>query len=228
MPGFAIPIHIGFESDQPNAILFIRLIMIDFQIVFCLLIASFFCGAIPTGYLLVRVLKRQDIRSVGSGNIGSTNVGRAAGTAASLITQIVDILKGVIPVAVALIFSSRFDFGSAKMNVLAATALASIMGHDFSPFLKFRGGKGVNTTVGAFLLLAPIPVIIGIGVFYILRLTTSIVSIRSLALGFAIAIMTSVLRFPPAIILASWLAALLIVVKHVDNIQRLFRHNELQ
>lgn len=176
----------------------------------------------------MKAVKGQDVRNFGSGNIGSTNVRRAAGTAASLITQIVDILKGVIPVAVALIFSRHFDFGSAKMTILAATALASILGHDFSPFLRFRGGKGVNTTIGAFLLLAPIPVIVGIAVFYSLRFATSIVSIRSMALGFAIAVMTLMLKFPPAISFASWVAAILIVVRHVDNIQRLVRRNELQ
>jgi acyl phosphate:glycerol-3-phosphate acyltransferase len=108
-----------------------------------------------------------------------------------------------------------------------AIAIASIMGHDFSPFLKFRGGKGVNTTIGAFLLLAPIPVIVGIIIFYALRLTTSIGSIRSLVLGFAIAAMTLIMRFPLAISIASCVAAILIFIRHMDNIHRLVRHDEL-
>jgi acyl phosphate:glycerol-3-phosphate acyltransferase len=202
--------------------------MMNFPIVLCLLIFSFFCGAIPTGYLLVKFLKHQDIRTIGSGNIGSTNVGRAAGKGASLITQIIDIIKGVIPVAVTLILSRHFDFGAAKMAVIAAIALASILGHDFSPFLKFRGGKGVNTTIGAFLLLSPISVLAGIGIYYALRLITSIVSIRSLALGFAIAVMAWILRLPSAIIFAAWTAALLIVLRHADNIRRLRQNNELR
>jgi glycerol-3-phosphate acyltransferase PlsY len=208
--------------------MFLRLTMMNLAILLGLVVLSFFCGAIPTGYLVVRALKHQDIRNIGSGNIGSTNVRRVAGSRASLITQIVDVIKGVIPVAIGLIVGKGVDFGSAKITILAAIALASIFGHDFSPFLRFRGGKGVNTTVGAFLLLAPIPVIVGIGVFYLLRFITSIVSVRSLALGFVIAVMTGILRFSPAIILASWLAALLVFVRHLDNIQRLVRHNELQ
>jgi glycerol-3-phosphate acyltransferase PlsY len=208
--------------------MFLRLTMMNLAILLGLVVLSFFCGAIPTGYLVVRALKHQDIRNIGSGNIGSTNVRRVAGSRASLITQIVDVIKGVIPVAIGLIVGKGVDFGSAKITILAAIALASILGHDFSPFLRFRGGKGVNTTVGAFLLLAPIPVIVGIGVFYLLRFITSIVSVRSLALGFVIAVMTGILRFSPAIILASWLAALLVFVRHLDNIQRLVRHNELQ
>jgi acyl phosphate:glycerol-3-phosphate acyltransferase len=201
--------------------------MMNLPVVLCLFIFSFFCGSIPTGYLLVKALKHQDIRTIGSGNIGSTNVGRAAGTRASLITQVIDIIKGLIPVALALILSRDFDFGAAKMTCIAATALASILGHDFSPFLKFRGGKGVNTTIGAFLLLAPIPVLTGIGVYYALRLITSVVSIRSLALGFTIAIMAAILRLPSAIIFSSWIAALLIVIRHADNLRRLRQHSEL-
>ncbi len=200
----------------------------NLPIVLCLFLFSFLCGAVPTGYLLVRAVKRQDIRRLGSGNIGSTNVRRAAGGGAALLTQIVDILKGAIPVAITLILGRHFDFGSAKMTALAAIALASILGHDFSPFLRFRGGKGVNTTVGAFLLLVPIPVLIGIGIFFALRLLTSVVSTRSLALGFTMAVMATIWRSPPAIVLASWLAALLIVVRHVDNIRRLLQRKELQ
>jgi acyl phosphate:glycerol-3-phosphate acyltransferase len=202
--------------------------MMNVPVVLCLILFSFFCGSIPTGYLLVKALKRQDIRTIGSGNIGSTNVGRAAGTGASLLTQVIDILKGLIPVALAIILGRHFDFSAAKMTCIAAIALASILGHDFSPFLKFRGGKGVNTTIGAFLLLAPIPVLSGIGVYYALRLITSIVSIRSLALGFTIAVMTAILRLPAAIIFSSWIAALLIVIRHADNTRRLLQHNELR
>jgi glycerol-3-phosphate acyltransferase PlsY len=107
-----------------------------FIIVFCLLIFSFFIGAIPTGYLLVKTLIGRDIRTLGSGNIGSTNVRRAAGMTASLITQIADILKGTIPVVVALLISRHLDFGNARMAVLGAIALASILGHDFSPLVR--------------------------------------------------------------------------------------------
>lgn len=119
------------------------------------LLFSFFCGAIPTGYLLLKFVQHQDIRDAGSGNIGSTNVKRVAGTKLSLVTQIIDILKGLIPVALGLMLIRYFDLSSGKALLSSAIALAAILGHDFSPFLGFRGGKGVNTTIGAFLLLAP-------------------------------------------------------------------------
>ncbi len=190
------------------------------------LLFSFFCGAIPTGYLLLKFMRHRDIRDAGSGNIGSTNVKRVAGTKLSLVTQVIDILKGLIPVALGLMLIRYFDLGSAKALLSSAIALAAILGHDFSPFLGFRGGKGVNTTIGAFLLLAPVAVIVAIGVFYALRLVTSIVSPRSLALGLTIAIMTGICRLAPEIIGAAWIAALLMFFRHKENIDRLMKHKE--
>ncbi len=190
------------------------------------LLLSFFCGAIPTGYLLLKFVQHQDIRDFGSGNIGSTNVKRVAGAKLSLVTQAIDILKGLIPVALCLMFIRHFDLSGGNAMLASAIALAAILGHDFSPFLGFRGGKGVNTTIGAFLLLAPIAVIAAIGVFYALRLVTSIVSPRSLALGITLAIMTGICRLAPEIIGAAWIAALLIVFRHSENIDRLMKHRE--
>jgi glycerol-3-phosphate acyltransferase PlsY len=202
--------------------------MIHVLLILCLLFISFFCGAIPTGYLLIKIFKHQDIRDIGSGNIGSTNVRRAAGATFATTTQVIDILKGVIPVGIAIALSRHIEFGMDKMIVFSAVALVSILGHDFSPFLGFRGGKGVNTTSGAFLLLAPIPVISGVVVFYALRILTSIVSIRSLALGITIALMTEILGLPRAVVIASCIAAFLIVIRHIDNVRRLIRHHELK
>ena len=171
-------------------------------------------------------MRHRDIRDAGSGNIGSTNVKRVAGTKLSLVTQVIDILKGLIPVALGLMLIRYFDLGSAKAFLASAIALAAILGHDFSPFLGFRGGKGVNTTIGAFLLLAPVAVIVAIGVFYALRLVTSIVSPRSLALGLTLAIVTGICRLAPEIIGAAWIAALLMFFRHKENIDRLMKHKE--
>ena len=192
----------------------------------CLFLFSFFCGSIPTGYLLLKAARNQDIRTLGSGNTGSTNVRRAAGAGLALITQIADIAKGLIPVAIAIGISRHFDFGSAAAIVPPAVALAAILGHDFSPFLGFHGGKGVNTTAGVFLLIAPIPTLIAAGAYFALRLATPIVSIRSLALGLVLAVTTTVFGSAPAIIAAAWIAALLIIIRHIENIKRLARHKE--
>jgi len=196
-------------------------------LILSLLCLSFFCGAIPTGYLLLKGVKGQDIRDIGSGNIGSTNVRRAAGVSLSTITQVIDILKGIIPVGIAIALNLQVEPGNGKMMIPSAVALASILGHDFSPFIGFRGGKGVNTTGGAFLLLAPIPVIAGVGVFCALRIVTSIVSVRSLAMGVTIPVMAGVLGLPRIVVATSGVAAFLMVIRHVENIRRLIKRNEL-
>ncbi|MBN1266506.1 MAG: glycerol-3-phosphate 1-O-acyltransferase PlsY [Anaerolineales bacterium] len=197
-------------------------------IVLVSIIVAFLIGGIPFGYLLVKKYKKLDIRKIGSGNIGSTNVRRAAGAALSKITQGLDILKGVIPVAAVLVLSRHIRIGIEESMLWSATAFAAILGHDFTPYLGFRGGKGVNTTIGAFLLLAPIPVLGGISIFYLLGLVTPIVSIRSLALGISIPILATLLKMPEAIILASCLASLMLFLRHYDNIKRLFSGTELR
>ncbi len=191
------------------------------------LCGAFFCGAIPTGYLLVKHWKHCDVREIGSGNIGSTNVRRAAGRGISTLTQLGDILKGVVPVAIAMVAIPRLDLGVNPHIVISLTALAAISGHDFTPFLRFRGGKGVNTTLGAFLPIAPIPVVGAVCVFYLLRLVTPLVSIRSLALGVTIPVLAGLFRLPIVIVLASSAAAGLIVLRHTDNIKRLVAGAEL-
>jgi acyl phosphate:glycerol-3-phosphate acyltransferase len=191
-----------------------------------LVVISFLCGSIPTGYLLIKVFRHRDIRTIGSGNIGSTNVRRAGGSGLSLTTQIIDILKGMIPVVLGLLLNQYYRFEEGKSLLLAAIALASILGHDFSPFLKFKGGKGVNTTIGAFILIAPLAVLAGIAVFVALRILTPVVSIRSLILGVAIPIEGWMTGSPPLITAALWIAALLIFIRHIENIRRLFADRE--
>ncbi len=200
----------------------------DSILILCMLCGSFFCGAIPTGYLLVKHWEHLDIREIGSGNIGSTNVGRAAGPRLAIPTQILDILKGLVPVAVALIVAHYRQLGVDTHVLVSLTALAAIAGHDFTPFLRFRGGKGINTTLGAFLLLAPVPVLGGVCVFYLLRILTRIVSIRALALGITIPVFAALFHLPFSVVLASLVAAGLIVLRHVQNIKRLVKGSELR
>ncbi len=192
------------------------------------IIGSFLIGGIPFGYILVKKYHKLDIRNIGSGNIGSTNVRRAAGAALSRIAQGLDILKGIIPVAVVVMLSRYIRVGIEESLLWSATAFAAILGHDFTPYLGFRGGKGVNTTIGALLLLAPIPVLGGISMFYLLGLVTPVVSIRSLALGITIPLLAGILRMPSAVILASCLASVMLFLRHSSNIKRLLSGTELQ
>lgn len=191
------------------------------------LFAAFFLGSIPTGFLLVKRYKAVDIRTLGSGNIGSTNVRRIAGAKIAFATQIIDILKGFVPVAAGYCLGRHLRLPVDQKVFLPALALAAILGHDFTPFLKFRGGKGVNTTMGAFLLLVPMPVLLSAAVYFGLRLITSIVSIRSLALSLSLAVATVLTARSLPLIFAVVLAALLIIASHHENLVRLARGKEL-
>lgn len=190
------------------------------------IILAFLCGSIPSGYLISKKLYGIDISTKGSGNIGSTNVKRVVGGKASTITQVIDISKGLIPVIVGMCLSSVIKLPVSKSTYLSIIAIAAILGHDYTPFLKFKGGKGVNTTLGAFILIAPIPVLTAGAVHIILRFFTAIVSIRSIALGITIPIMCILMKLHISIIISAGVAALLIVVRHKSNIIRLINKEE--
>lgn len=180
---------------------------------------SYGLGSFPTAYLLVRWLTGQDIRRMGSGNPGATNVFRSVGKGAGAVTLAVDALKGWLPVWLCLRF-----FPGDWTAVL--TGLATVAGHTWSPFLRFRGGKGVATSAGVFLALLPWTTLAALGVFALTLAASRHVSAGSLA---------AALILPP---LAYWrhglspragLAAvvgLLVIMKHIPNIRRLMRGEE--
>lgn len=189
-------------------------------------IISFLCGSIPTGYLLTKKFCGIDIRTKGSGNIGSTNVKRIAGAKVSLMTQVVDILKGMLPVALGIYLTKNMELPLAADTYLSIIAIAAILGHNYTPFLNFRGGKGVNTTLGAFVLIIPIPTLIGVAVHFILKVATSIVSIRSIAIGITIPIVCIIMKSSSSIIIATLIACILMIVRHKDNLIRLMKKEE--
>ena len=148
------------------------------------LLASFLLGAVPFAWLLVRVLKGQDVRAIGSGNVGATNASRAFSTkgrrlAAFLTIYLLDAGKGFLPAW----YAAR-EHGD---GVGVAAGALAILGHVFTPFLGFRGGKGVATATGALLALDWRVTAIALGVFFVVRLSTGQVFFGSLALGLALA-----------------------------------------
>ena len=116
-----------------------------------LVIFSYLMGSIPTGYIIVKKKFNKDIRKFGSGNIGATNVGRIAGKKLSKITAICDMLKAIIPVLVTYLFLYLGLLKSNKSIALALVAISAILGHNYTLFLKFKGGKGVATSAAAFM-----------------------------------------------------------------------------
>jgi glycerol-3-phosphate acyltransferase PlsY len=195
-------------------------------IIIITILISFLCGSIPSGYIVTKKMCGIDIRTVGSGNIGSTNVKRVAGRKASIITQVMDVLKGVIPVVAGIYLAETIALPVEKDSFLAVIAISVILGHNYTPFLKFKGGKGVNTTLGSFVFIAPIPTVAGIAVHFLLKVVTSIVSIRSIATGMTLPIICFILRFPNAITNAALIACILMIIRHKDNLVRLINKEE--
>jgi glycerol-3-phosphate acyltransferase PlsY len=183
-----------------------------------LVLGAFALGSIPTGIIVAR-LRGVDLRAVGSGNIGATNVGRALGKGWAVFVLIVDAAKGYLPTFVA----ARL----VPPLAVAAVAMAAVLGHVFSIFLKGRGGKGVATSLGAALALAPAAAGLSAAVYALVYAATRISSLGSL---------TAVLAFPAALALLRDRApthylfaaamALLIFARHHDNLRRLLRGEE--
>jgi glycerol-3-phosphate acyltransferase PlsY len=180
------------------------------------LVVAYLVGGIPFGYLLVRWKTGEDVREKGSGNIGATNVLRTTGRAVAVVTLLLDIAKGVFAVWVA----DKLSDGSPLWMSLAA--LAVMVGHAFPVFLKFQGGKAVASFVGAFLYLTPIATIAALVVFVIVVAATRQISTGSIVAAGSLPLATWLIEHPPSIvILATLVAAALVIYRHRANIDRI-------
>ncbi len=186
---------------------------------------SYLLGSIPFGFLVTRYAINKNILELGSGNIGSTNVGRVVGKKFSIITQVLDMAKGLIPVAVFILFLKNLM--EAPDWYVYAVALASIIGHDFSIFLKFRGGKGVNTTQGASVLLAPYSAFIAAAVFYLVKWQFKYSSLGSVALALTLPLVEIFIYGNTSTFYYLLVCMALIIIRHRRNIVRLYHHEEL-
>ena len=192
-------------------------------------IAAYLLGSIPVGYLLVRIFRRQDIRTVGSGNIGATNVLRSEGKVLGATTFILDVCKGALAVLLASMIAGSVFPGVPQRNVEALAALFAVLGHMFPVWLHFRGGKGVATGFGVFLVAAPLAALSAITVFAIVCAISRYVSLASIlgAASFPVFAWFMVKGERPVFFIAVQAAvALLIIVKHHPNIRRLLAGNE--
>lgn len=151
-----------------------------------LVVLSYLMGAIPFGYIIVKKYSNINIQEFGSGNIGSTNVNRAIGNKGAILTQLLDILKGLIPTLITLIITINALIKGLPSNITLFVAFSTILGHDFTPFLKFKGGKGVNPTMGASLIVAPLSTILAYLVFVIAKKIGKYLSIGSLLIGLSL------------------------------------------
>ena len=195
---------------------------------------AYFLGAIPTGYLVANA-KGIDIRSVGSGNIGATNAMRVLGKPLGIFVLLMDALKGFAAAALVLncypamsgawpaIFPAD---ASGRFSLAVIAGLCAVLGHNYTCWLKFKGGKGIATTAGVYFALAPLSVSIALGIWILLFVTTRYVSIASLAA--AMALPTAVWLTQSSLLLGivTTLLGALAIFKHLSNIQRLLAGTE--
>ncbi len=196
--------------------------------------ASYLLGSIPAGYLLVRLFRHQDIRSVGSGNIGATNVLRSGGKYLGAATFVLDMLKGCSAVWLGGFLGALLLPGTPLRSAQALAALAAVLGHMFPIWLRFCGGKGVATGFGVFLVAAPWAALAAISVFAIVLFLSRFVSLASVLGAACFPVFAWFFSrtqtsgpHPTAFFIAVQCAvALLIIVKHHQNIRRLLTGTE--
>lgn len=179
------------------------------------LLLCYLIGAIPTGVLLTRAAGAGDIRQAGSGNIGATNVYRVAGRKLGILTLIGDALKGLVPMLVAVHF---FDLHQIE---LALVALLLFLGHCYPIYLGFKGGKGVATGLGIFLVLSPLAVLGALGLFAVVLWKWRYISLASVIAAAAIPIFFSLLGGALPLLLTTVVISTLVVARHRGNIERL-------
>ncbi|PXX96836.1 acyl-phosphate glycerol 3-phosphate acyltransferase [Marinifilum breve] len=194
---------------------------------YALILIAYMLGSFPAGYVYTKISTGKDIRNFGSGNIGSTNVKRIAGSKISIYTQITDMAKGLLPVLFVLLIQ-EYQLLSISQLLIYFVALATILGHNFSFALKFKGGKGVNTTLGASVLIAPISVFISVAIYFIVKKGFKFVSLGSMAIAICLPLSAYFLGRDQHTILYLLACSLFIFVRHTANIKRLFKGTELR
>jgi glycerol-3-phosphate acyltransferase PlsY len=211
----------------------------DYNLILILLL-SYLIGSIPTGVIISKVFFGFDIRTQGSGNMGSTNVFRVLGTKWGIFVQLADIIKGIVAVVLTAYlfnpvqFSQNFTLESNSVITQFVAGMAAVLGHIFSIFVKFKGGKGVNTAFGLIVALVPIDATFALIVFIIVVMLTGYVSLSSI-LGASTLPISMLIRtyFFGAniegyniIIYFAFSLALIIIITHIKNIGRLINGTE--
>jgi len=197
-----------------------------------LVVFSYLFGSFPTAFIIYKANKGDDIRNYGSGNVGGTNVLRTAGPGLGILTIVVDILKGFIPVLIIYLF-----FPSSYILYILAT-VSVLIGHVFPVFLKFRGGKGVSTVggmiiascalpfSGANLILRLLPAVVIVLTVLVIFFITRVMSIGSIIAAVISPMMFFVCRYDKYVIIAATLWSIIVLIAHRENIKRLFKGEE--
>jgi glycerol-3-phosphate acyltransferase PlsY len=180
---------------------------------FIFVFLAYLCGSVPVGFLLASA-EGVDIRRSGSGNIGATNVARVMGWRRGVATLLGDSAKGLIPVALARYFGLTIE-------QVVWVALAAFLGHLYPVFLGFKGGKGVATALGILVGLAPQATVVLAAVFAVVVGISRAVSLASIVAAVLAPVLLWFFAYPPPVIAAGLILALMVVIRHRDNIRRL-------
>ena len=188
------------------------------------LLAAYLMGSLPSGYLICRRVANIDVRTVGSKNIGATNVARSLGLSWGLLVLLMDMAKGALPVVVALnIWSSGTE---RDLLIVASVALAALLGHLASVFLRFSGGKGVATAFGISIVLIPKAALISFLLFFVVTLIWRYVSLGSLSALLTLPAWTALTDYNFIYVTLASVFALFIVIRHRSNIRALLQGKE--
>ena len=183
--------------------------------------AAYVLGSVPTGYWLAKGAKGLDIRRHGSGNIGASNVGRVLGKAWGMAVLVFDILKGSLAVLLGqAVFYSAFSHVSVDLYKILC-AVAAVCGHNWSIFLGFQGGKGVATSAGALLGVTPLPLILSVVAWGAVAKLSSYVCLASIGSALAYSLLICFFKTSTEIRIFGWMLAIMMIIKHRSNIQRL-------
>jgi glycerol-3-phosphate acyltransferase PlsY len=189
--------------------------------IFFLFVIAYLIGAIPTGVILSKLFGRGDIQRQGSKNIGATNVSRVMGKKWGILTLLGDVLKGMIAVWI-----GQWGLSGSAGYPLAVIAFGAFLGHCFPVYLAFKGGKGVATALGIFLVISPLVVLLAIPIFLLATYLGKFVSLGSMASAVSFPVLLGWLHYPSETVVLSLFIALGIILKHHENIKRIIRGEE--
>ena len=193
------------------------------MITILLMILAYILGSVPNALWIGKVFKGLDIREHGSRNAGSTNAARVLGVKLGILTLILDVSKGLVPTLIAILL--RVDFFQNLTKILnfdyVLVGICAILGHVFSMFMNFKGGKAVATTLGVFLILVPKAILFAAIVFFVVFAVSRYVSLSSVLAAISLPIFIYFLYQQTIYVILGILIAILIVVKHRSNIERL-------
>ncbi|MCA1796991.1 MAG: glycerol-3-phosphate 1-O-acyltransferase PlsY [Geobacteraceae bacterium] len=193
------------------------------MVFFVILVAAYLIGGIPSGVILTRIAGAADIRTQGSGNVGATNVYRVAGKRLGVLTLVLDMLKGAVPLVLLnyLMESGALQPAFSEVRVTSAAALLLFLGHCYPVYLCFKGGKGVATALGIFLVLAPVALIPPLLIFIAVLWYWRYVSLASVCAAFSIPFAVLGFGYPWSLVGVTVLIAAWVIYRHRENIQRL-------